>query len=47
MDWYKIRTYNGIIGYIEKKYLKINHRTKQNGISKNFKEEYKSNNEKN
>ena len=46
MDWYKIRTYNGIIGYIEKKYLKINHRTKQNGISKNFKEEYKSNNEK-
>ncbi len=44
-DWYKIRTHGGIIGYIEKEYLKINHR-KKNEIIKDLKEEYELKNEK-
>ena len=45
-DWYKIRTYDGIIGYIEKKYLKINYRKKHNELTKDIKEEYELKNEK-
>ena len=37
-DWYKIRTENGIVGYMEKKYIKINHRKNNEKSSKVSKE---------
>ncbi len=38
-DWYKIRTDNGIIGYIEKEYLKINYGKKAVEVPRDIKEE--------
>ena len=40
-DWYKIRTDNGIIGYIEKEYLKINYGKNAVEVPKDIKEEMK------
>lgn len=39
-DWYKIRTYDGVVGYIEKKYLKINLGKKHTEFDKTPKDEY-------
>ena len=39
-DWYKIRTENGIVGYMEKKYIKIDHRKNNEESSKVSKENF-------
>lgn len=42
-DWYKIRTENGIVGYMEKKYIKIDHRKNNEKSSKVSKENFQEN----